>query len=39
MNDTVTDREENADPSKYYIGMWKCLKVDIRIGILHEETF
>jgi hypothetical protein len=32
-----TNRKENADPSKYDIRRWVCLKVDIRIEILHEE--
>ena len=36
MNDT--DREEYADPSKYDARRWICLKVDIRIEILHERN-
>jgi len=35
MNDT--NREENADPSNYDIRRWVCLKVDIRIEILHDK--
>lgn len=32
-----TNREENADPSNYDVRRWVCLKVDIRMEILHEE--
>ena len=36
MNDTY--HEEHADPSKYDTCRWICLKVDIRIEILHERN-
>ena len=32
-----TNREENADSSNYDIRRWICLKVGIKIEILHEE--
>ena len=33
-----TDQEKNTDSCKDYICQWECLKVNIRAGVLHDDT-